>query len=150
MTRQILALIAVFIAWGFSCLAAGAPPTFPDLFGTWKVERLVGSASISASEKSARAALGTTVTISASLIKTYDRYDDCVPRNSTIIEADTEEKLESEFSTKREWLALPKSELKSRLPLLQAWCTFALVLNHDTLLWPTGNGYIYTLKRQHR
>jgi len=39
--------------------------------------------------------------------------------------------------------------MKPRLPFLDAGCSYALVLDHDTLLWPVGNGYTYILRRQH-
>ncbi len=150
MMLRLSALTGLVGVLSFACLAEDAPLTFSALFGTWKVERIVGSASVSGSDRSARAALGTTVTISADLIKTYEKYDDCKPHDPTILEVDTEAKLESEFDTRGDWLDLPKSMLKPRLPFLDAGCSYALVLDYDTLLWPVGNGYMYTLKRQHK
>jgi hypothetical protein len=65
-----------------------------------------------------------------------------------ITEVDAKAKLEDEFGTKANGLSLPPGTLKSHMPYMDAGCAFALVLNHDTLLWPMGNGYIYTIRRQ--
>jgi hypothetical protein len=148
MTFRLFAMTGLVGMLGFACLAADAPLTFPALFGTWKVERMVGAASISGSDRSARAALGTTVTISADLIRTDASSVSCKPRSPTIVEVDTEEKLESDYGIKGRWMNLPKATLRPRLPFLDAGCADGLVLDRDTLLWSVGNGYIYTLKRQ--
>lgn len=129
-------------------MAADAP-TFPSLFGTWKVDRMVGAAPITADQKAADVALGTTVTISADLISTYEKSGRCKPRNPKIVEVDTEAKLEMDFGTKGTGLYLPAGSLKPRMPFLDAGCAFALVLDADTLLWPMGTGYLYTVRRQH-
>jgi len=65
-----------------------------------------------------------------------------------ITEVDTNAKLEDEFGTNANGLSLPPGTLKSHMSYMDAGCAFALVLNHDRLLWPMGNGYIYTIRRQ--
>ncbi len=61
MILRLAALIGLVGVLSFACLAEDAPLTFSGLFGTWKVERIVGSASASGSDRSARAALEMTV-----------------------------------------------------------------------------------------
>lgn len=148
MTRM-FALAVLVAVLGPSCWAADALPTFPSLFGAWKVERMVGAAPITGDDKEAAAALGTTVTISADLISTYDKSDTCKPRDPKVVEGDTEGRLEADFGTRGTGLSLPAESLKPRMAFLEAGCAFALVLDADTLLWPMGSGYLYTVRRQH-
>ena len=110
---------------------------------------MVGAAPITADQKAANSAIGTTVTVSANLISTYEKSGTCKPRDPKVTEADTEAKLEADFGTKGTGLYLPAGSLKPRMPFLDAGCAFALVLDSDTLLWPMGTGYLYTVRRQH-
>ncbi len=148
MTRMFV--LAVFAAvLGQPCLAADAPPDFASLFGAWKVDRMVGAAPVTADWRAAAAALGTTVTLSAGQISTYQKSGMCKPRDPKVVEADTEARLEADFGTKGTGLYLPAGSLKPRMPFLDAGCAFALVLNANTLLWPMSTGYLYTVRRQH-
>jgi len=132
------------------CLADDVP-TFADLSGQWKVKKSVGAMPLTENAKSERATLGTTISISADQITTYEySHDFCRPRHPTVTLVDTEEELRTNWGTQITGLELPKGRVKPRLPLLDAGCTVALVLDHDMFLWPMGNGYIYTVTRQPR
>lgn len=138
----------------FTLLVAGQSPaqslspTVQSLFGEWKVERLVGASTIVAGAKSEKAPLGTSVTISADLIKTYDRAGTCKPRNPSVTKVDTEAKLSDDFGTSGTGLYLPHGKLRSRMDYFDAGCAFALILGTNELLWSGGNGYIYLLRRK--
>ncbi len=133
-----------------ACLADDIP-TFADFFGQWKVKRVVGAMPITGDQKSESRPLGTTIDISADRIMAYGYSGGfCRPRHSTVTLVDTEEELRTNWGTQTTGLYLPKGRVKPQLPLLDAGCAAALVLDHDTLLWPMGNGYIYTVTRQPR
>ncbi len=141
------AMLAITLA-SPACLADDVP-TFADFFGQWKVKKSVGAMPITGNQESESKALGTTISISADQITTYEySHDFCRPRHPTVTLVDTEEELRTNWGTQITGLELPKGRVKPQLPLLDASCAAALVLDHDTLLWPMGNGYIYTVTRQ--
>ncbi len=126
-------------------------PTFADLFGRWKVAKMVGATPITGDQKSAGQPIGTTISISADRITTYeDSGGFCRPRNPKVTLVDTEAELQNNWGTKITGLYLPRGVVKAQLPLMDAGCVAALILDHNTLLWTMGNGYIYTVKRQPR
>lgn len=131
-----------------TCLAAEIP-AFADFFGQWKVGKMVGATPITGDQKSATQPTGTTISISADRITTYEGSGGfCRPRNPKVTLVDTEVELQKDWGTKITGLHLPRSVVKPRLPLMDAGCAAALVLDHNTLLWTMGNGYIYIVKRQ--
>lgn len=150
MKHVFLAAMLVTTLVSPACLAEDVL-TFADFFGQWKVKRSVGAAPLTEDAKSERATLGATINISADQITTYGySHEFCRPRHPTVTLVDTEEELRTNWGTQITGLELPKGRVKPRLPLLDASCASALVLDHDTLLWPMGNGYIYTVTRQPR
>jgi hypothetical protein len=147
--RHLASLTAAMLATACSCMAADAAPPFSAFFGTWKVAQLAGAASVTESQHSANAAIGTEIRISANLIKTYSEHDACNPHDPTVTEVDTEQILQSQFGARISDLNLPKGMMPSRTSFIDAGCAFALAIDADTLLWPMGNGYIYTARREH-
>lgn len=146
MNRSASLLAGLLVIAVRPCVAAQQP--FSAFFGLWTVERVVGSASTTESQKSADAALGTTIHISADIITTYSTDDACKPRDPSVREVVAERVLETDFGTRRNDLSLPGTPVPSRTGYLDAGCASALVLDRNTLLWPMGNGYIYMVHRQ--
>lgn len=150
MIIRLLTVAASICALGSACSAADAPSA-QSLFGTWRVDKIVGAAPITGSDRSGHDALGSTVTISASaILESFQPNSHCRPHDMTVTEVDTQSRLEDDFSVKGTGLYLPAGSLQPRMPFLDAGCAFALVLGQDTLLWPMGNGYIYRLHREPR
>lgn len=143
------ALMAVLGCSAVSVAAAPPPPSFASLFGTWKAVKIIGSGSITGSDKSAKALLGKTVTITADRISdTYEPTVSCVPKNPTVTLVDTEAKLEQDWGSGINGIDLPEGTLKARMPYLDVGCAIALVISHDELMWSFGNGFDYLLVRQ--
>ncbi len=144
------ALIAACIFSGMSSPGRAVEPAvaFSSLFGTWKIERMVGAAEITGDDASAKAALGAKITISATLISnTYEPSASCQPRNPTVAETNTQAKLQDDYGTRESALDLPNGALKPRMPFMDAGCAGALILSRDKLLWTLANGYIYVATR---
>ncbi len=110
---------------------------------------MVGATPITGDQKSVTKPIGTTISISADRITTYEGSGGfCRPRNPKVTLVDTEAELQENWGTKITGMYLPRGAVKPQLPLMDAGCAAALILDHNTLLWTMGNGYIYIVKRQ--
>lgn len=135
---------------GSVCLASEAPLTFSDLFGRWKVQEEVGSATITAGETEEKRPLGTTITITAEEIITPWRPPPCRPQSTDMKFVDTKTELEQNWRVTISGLHLPRGRVKPQMQLMDAGCAVALVLDRNTLLWSSGEGFNYIATRQRR
>ena len=131
-----------------SCLASETQLTFPDLFGNWKVRKLVGMAPITAGDLEERQPLGRTITISAQQIVEPWRQPACRPRHPALKLVDTKEELEQNWRVSISDLDLRKGWNKPRMQIMDVGCADALVLDRNNLVWPSGNGFYYLAIRQ--